>query len=170
MSIVLINPQFAFNCDMVIRLAACYDLKAVWWSGDRVKIKPRRGSLVRQERAQGIPELAVMHSERPLDHCGGTPVAIEVRDNSERLQDFEHPEDAVYVFGPEDGSIPPPILNRCHRFVVIPTRNQQCLNLQTAVATVLWDRALKRNHFPSIRLQSSLPDTELYDDTGWPGA
>jgi hypothetical protein len=33
-------------------------------------------------------------------------------------------------------------LSHCHRFVVIPTRH--CLNLATAVATVLWDREYKR--------------------------
>src|SRR4030095_5455133 len=69
-------------------------------------------------------------------------VAVEVRAGSEPLHSFEHPEDSLYVFGPEDGSIPKPLLPRCHRFVVIPTRH--CLNLATAVATVLWDREYKR--------------------------
>jgi len=53
-----------------------------------------------------------------------------------------HPENAVYVFGPEDGSIPKTYLQHCHRFLVIPTRH--CLNLATAVATILHDRAYKR--------------------------
>jgi len=164
-SVVLINPQLAYIVDMVVGLAACYDLAAVWLGGARVSVKPRRGPVVRAERARGLPELAVRHAERPLDHCGGTPIAVELRDHSERLQDFEHPADAVYVFGPEDGSIPATILNRCHRFVTIPTRNRQCMNLQTAVATVLWDRAVKRQEFPTDRLH---PGIELEDATGWP--
>ncbi len=60
----------------------------------------------------------------------------------EALHTFEHPENALYVFGPEDGSIPRVLLGHCHRFVVIPTRH--CLNLATAVASVLWDWAYKR--------------------------
>jgi tRNA(Leu) C34 or U34 (ribose-2'-O)-methylase TrmL len=69
------------------------------------------------------------------------PVAVEVREGAEPLHSFVHPEDAVYVFGPEDGSISPAILVRCHRVIVIPVRH--CLNLATAVATVLWDRHVK---------------------------
>jgi tRNA(Leu) C34 or U34 (ribose-2'-O)-methylase TrmL len=70
------------------------------------------------------------------------PVAVEVRPKSEPLHTFEHPDKALYVFGPEDGSIPTALLRHCHRFVVIPTRH--CLNLATAVATILWDREYKR--------------------------
>jgi tRNA(Leu) C34 or U34 (ribose-2'-O)-methylase TrmL len=83
-----------------------------------------------------------------------TPVAVELRPNSEMLPDFEHPSDApanpngflpttdpIYVFGPEDGSLPGHVLKRCHRFVVIPSF--QCLNLATSVATVLYDRMSK---------------------------
>ena len=69
------------------------------------------------------------------------PVAIEMRPNSENLMTFEHPKNAVYVFGPEDGSIDPRILSKCERFVVIPTLH--CTNLAAAVYTVLYDRALK---------------------------
>ena len=32
----------------------------------------------------------------------------------------EHPDEAVYVFRPEDGSIPKAWLGLCHRFVHIP--------------------------------------------------
>ena len=39
-------------------------------------------------------------------------------------------------------SVSKALLGHCHRFVVIPTRH--CLNLATAVATVLWDREYKR--------------------------
>ena len=55
---------------------------------------------------------------------------------------FEHPERALYVFGPEDGSLGRAVLARCHRFLVIPTRH--CANLSAAVYTVLYDRHAKR--------------------------
>ncbi len=42
--------------------------------------------------------------------------------------------------------MPPVLLAQCHRFVVIPTRH--CLNLATAVSTVLWDRATKLGQMP----------------------
>jgi tRNA(Leu) C34 or U34 (ribose-2'-O)-methylase TrmL len=65
-----------------------------------------------------------------------------VRPNSESLIEFEHPSDAVYVFGPEDGSLDRAVLGQCHRFVTIPTRH--CTNLAAAIYTVLYDRHAKR--------------------------
>lgn len=69
------------------------------------------------------------------------PVAVEVRKNSEPLPTFMHPERALYVFGPEDGSLPQTLLRHCQRFVIIPSRH--CLNLGNAVNVVLYDRLYK---------------------------
>jgi hypothetical protein len=71
-----------------------------------------------------------------------TPVAVELLPTAEPLASFEHPDDALYVFGPEDGSLPKAVRHRCHRFVFIPTHH--CLNLAAAVNVVLYDRRLKR--------------------------
>ena len=71
-----------------------------------------------------------------------TPVAVEVDPTAEILTQFEHPDDALYVFGPEDGSIPSVIRQHCHRFVTIPTRH--CTNLSAAVYITLYDRLAKR--------------------------
>jgi tRNA(Leu) C34 or U34 (ribose-2'-O)-methylase TrmL len=93
---------------------------------------------------KGYRDVQLIHHDHVFDRFAAdeVPVAVEVRASSEPLQTFEHPEKALYVFGPEDGSIPKVLLGHCHRFVVIPTRH--CLNLATAVATVLWDRQFKR--------------------------
>lgn len=69
-------------------------------------------------------------------------MAVELLPAAQSLVDFEHPEDALYVFGPEDGGLPKPIRLACHRFVFIPTHH--CLNLAAAVNVVLYDRRLKR--------------------------
>lgn len=159
-SIVLCDPRYAYNVSMVIRLASCYGLPQVWFTGDRVALDlAGKKRLPREERMKGYKDVELIQYDRPLLQFGPgvVPVAVEVRHNSERLDQFEHPENAVYVFGPEDGSIPSPVLAACHRFVVIPTRH--CLNLATAVSTVLWDRAAKRGeiHEPG--------DTVVHRDT-----
>ena len=74
----------------------------------------------------------------------GRPVAVELRRNAESLIEFVHPEHALYVFGPEDGSLGRATLAQCHRFLVIPARH--CANLPAAVYTVLYDRHAKRVH------------------------
>ena len=144
-AIALVDPKYPNNVGMVVRLASCYGLRQVWFSGDRVSLNPARGErLPREERMKGYKDVQMIHYEYFFDQfpAGTVPVAVEVRANSEPLHSFEHPENVLYVFGPEDGSIPPALLPHCHRFLVIPTRH--CLNLATAVATVLWDREYKR--------------------------
>jgi tRNA(Leu) C34 or U34 (ribose-2'-O)-methylase TrmL len=78
-----------------------------------------------------------------LAGVGYTPVAVEVRDGAERLDTFVHPEHAVYVFGPEDGTLGRGTLSACHRFLRIPTAVRTPLNLAAAVNIVLYDRHVK---------------------------
>lgn len=144
-SIALVNPKNAVNVGMVVRLASCYGFKQVWWTGNRVNLDLEgKRRLPREERMKGYADVDMIQHDMFLDQFDRdvVPVAIEVRDNSENLFEFEHPEKAVYIFGPEDGSIHKPYLVKCHRFVVIPTKH--CLNLATAVSTVMWDRAYKQ--------------------------
>jgi tRNA(Leu) C34 or U34 (ribose-2'-O)-methylase TrmL len=144
-SILLVNPKYPDNVGKVVRLASCYGFKQVWWTGNRVKLDPSgKQRLPREERMRGYGDVSMIQCDRPFEQFpqGVTPVAIEVRDSSMSLLDFDHPPNPLYVFGPEDGSIDKVLLGHCHQFVIIPTRH--CLNLATAVATVLWDRQLKR--------------------------
>lgn len=146
-AIALVEPKYPHNVGMVVRLASCYGIRQVWFTGDRVSLNPARGErLPRDQRMKGYKEVQIHHQLEFIDRFASdvVPVAVEVRAKSEPLHTFEHPEKALYVFGPEDGSIPTALLRHCHRFVVIPTRH--CLNLATAVATILWDREFKRWH------------------------
>ena len=99
--------------------------------------------LPREERMKGYKDVDLIQYDKPFERFPDDviPVAIEVRDTSENLFEFVHPEKAVYVFGPEDGSISPVQLRHCHRFVIIPAKH--CLNLAMAVNTVLYDRMIK---------------------------
>ena len=94
---------------------------------------------------KGYRSVEINQDDQPFDRFDSgmvTPVAVELRPDAESLVTFEHPENALYVFGPEDGGVPKPIRLLCHRFVVIPTHH--CLNLAAAVNVVLYDRRLKR--------------------------
>jgi tRNA(Leu) C34 or U34 (ribose-2'-O)-methylase TrmL len=175
--IVLVSPRFAFNVWMAVRLASCYGLNQLWFTGERVRLAlEQKGRLPREERMKGWRNVEMINYDRPLDlfPADAVPVAVEVRANSERLQDFIHPKKAIYVFGPEDGSIPASYLSKCHRFVVIPTRKSFCLNLATALATILWDRAVKLDEVPDGREAVGYEDTDpgemgLFDTKpGWP--
>jgi len=152
-SIVLTDPRFPHNVGMTVRLASCYGFQQVWFTGDRVRLElEHRKRLPREERMKGYRDVEMINYDRPLEQFARdvVPVAVEVRKNSERLDQFVHPKNAVYVFGPEDGDIPAPLLACCHRFVIIPTRNRYCLNLATAVATILWHRTEQLGELPDV--------------------
>jgi tRNA(Leu) C34 or U34 (ribose-2'-O)-methylase TrmL len=144
-AVALINPKFAHNIGTVLRACSCFNVRQLWWTGDRVPLDIDKGQrLPREERMKGYEDVEMVRDDRFFDAFGRdvTPVAVEVRPGSENLLRFEHPERALYVFGPEDGSIPKPTLMHCHRFVIIPSRH--CLNLASAVYVVLYDRLIKR--------------------------
>ncbi len=166
-SIVLVNPKFAHNVGMTVRLASCYGFKQVWFTGERVRLEiEAKRRVPREERMRGYRDVEMISFDRPLEVFppGVVPVAVEMRPGSERLDVFEHPDRAVYVFGPEDGSVPQPMLAQCHRFVVIPTRH--CLNLATAVSTVLYDRAVKLGQMPTEIHGDDAPSVDDEDPMG----
>ncbi len=88
-------------------------------------------------------QVELIKDERPFDHFGRgvIPVAVEVDPAAEVLTSFEHPDNALYVFGPEDGTLAKGIKVKCHRFVIIPS--DHCLNLASAVSCVLMHRRMQ---------------------------
>jgi tRNA(Leu) C34 or U34 (ribose-2'-O)-methylase TrmL len=146
-AVALINPKYPHNVGAALRACSCWGLAQLWWTGDRVKLDvPRCERLPREERMKGYRNVELIQEDRVFDRFPAgsvTPIAVELRPDAESLVTFEHPEEALYVFGPEDGSLPKPVRLLCHRFVVIPTHH--CLNLAPAVNVVLYDRRLKRH-------------------------
>jgi tRNA(Leu) C34 or U34 (ribose-2'-O)-methylase TrmL len=86
-------------------------------------------------------------------------VCIELLENSEALTTFVHPENAVYVFGPEDGGVPQVLRRFCHRFVNI--QSAHCLNLSAAINVILHDRKAKRQ---LSGLEPILSSTEMLNE------
>ncbi len=166
-AIALVDPKFPHNVGKAVRAASCFGIKQVWFSGNRVSLKPRgkRDRLPREERMKGYKEVELRHFDYFFDHFDRdvVPVAVELRPKAENLILFEHPEKALYVFGPEDSSLSKVHLRHCHRFVVIPTRH--CTNLGSAVYLVLYDRLYKRC---MAGQEPILPVAEvLHEKRGW---
>jgi tRNA(Leu) C34 or U34 (ribose-2'-O)-methylase TrmL len=145
-AVALIDPKYPHNVGAALRACSCWGVGQLWWTGRRVTLDARRGQrLPREERMKGYRSVQTARDDRVFDRFeagSATPVAVEIRPAAESLATFEHPEDALYVFGPEDGGLPKSVRLLCHRFVVIPTHH--CLNLAAAVNVVLYDRRLKR--------------------------
>jgi tRNA(Leu) C34 or U34 (ribose-2'-O)-methylase TrmL len=147
-AVILINPKYDHNVGAALRACSCWGVPTLRWTGHRVVFDGRRDRIPREERMKGYRDVDWGRTDRPLDGLAApgrpapVPVIVEVRQNSECLTTFEHPEEAVYIFGPEDGSVPRPYLVLGHRFVFIPTHH--CLNLSAAVNVVLAHRRFSR--------------------------
>jgi len=145
-AIILHNPKYSHNVGGIVRACSNFGGKLVIFTGDRVSLDPDKGKgyrLPREERMKDYQDILLLNDDYPFNRFNGgvIPVAVEKRENAEPLTYFQHPENAVYVFGPEDGSIPQVMLRHCQRFVVIVSKH--CLNLAAAVNVILADRVTK---------------------------
>ena len=146
-SIAIINPKYERNVASIIRAASCFDVKQLWITGKRLLFdhENQRERLPREMRLSDYNDVEIIFYDRFIDRMpeNAVPVAIEILPGSESLLHFEHPENAVYLFGPEDGSVTKPYRHLCHHFVHVPVKH--CMNLASTVHIVLWDRFLKKN-------------------------
>lgn len=145
LAVALVDPKYDFNVAQAVRICSCYGVGQLWFSGKRINLdNSKENRLPREERMKGYREVDICHGDRFYDAFpSDMPViGFELTPSSENLLYFEHPEKALYVFGPEDGGLGKVDRMNCHRIVQIPTRH--CLNLSMAVGTVLYDRHYKR--------------------------
>lgn len=137
-AIGLCNPKSPGNVGSVIRASGCFDADHIYYTGTRY------------DRAEPFyTDTANRRNDIPLTKVDNLTavndvkiVCVELCENATPLADFEHPAQALYVFGPEDGSLPQHMINTADHVVFIPTHG--CLNLSASVNVVLYDRATKR--------------------------
>ena len=138
-SVVLINPKSAENVGAVMRAAGCFRLDSVFYSGTRYARAARFATDTRKVN-KDIPLIPVSASLDGVPQ-GMAMVCVELVEGATPLPDFQHPGDALYVFGPEDGSIGQQLIDRADAVVYVPTVG--CLNLAASVNVVLYDRLAK---------------------------
>ena len=138
--IALDRPTDGVNVGHTLRAALGFGARMVILGGADPKIDIRKLSTDPGRAYRHVPVLEVddIFDAMPND-C--TPVAVEITDDAVDLVNFTHPERACYIFGPENGSISPAILKKCHAVVKISTT--MSLNLGMTVNIVMYDRLAK---------------------------
>jgi tRNA(Leu) C34 or U34 (ribose-2'-O)-methylase TrmL len=140
--VILCNPKFPHNVGAAIRACSCFGVHRLVWTGNRVNPADYT-RLPREERMKGYKDVVWTRTERPFDvFPSHIPVCVEISNGARDLPNFDHPENAVYVFGPEDGGVSQVIKRFCHHFVYVPSFH--CLNLAAVLNVVLYDRWAKR--------------------------
>lgn len=137
--VALYNAKSPANLGGAMRAAHCFGAAAIYLVGDRFPpIHRLPADTTKAYRHTPCLQVTAIHDVIP---SSAELVVVELVDKAEPLTRFCHPERAVYLFGPEDGSVPDDLVALADRVVMIPTRH--CLNLAATVNVVLYDRESK---------------------------
>lgn len=129
----------------ILRAAGCYQVQSIRYSGERYA----RASAFFTDTKNAhlnIPLTQVADIVAPVSEQTLVKVGIELVEGATPLPTFEHPEHALYIFGPEDGSLSQEIVNQCDHVVYVPTVG--CMNLAATVNVLLYDRLAKTTTMP----------------------
>ncbi len=134
------RPTDPVNVGHALRAAFCFDARLLIIGGNSSGIRLPK---LHTDPMRSFHHVPVIRSSNLLDAVpeGTSIVGIELSDDASTLMDFNHPERACYIFGPENGSIANDILDRCAHKVMIPT--MASLNLGMTVNIVMYDRLAK---------------------------
>lgn len=138
-SIGLINPKSPTNVGAVMRAAGCYQVDGVFYTGQRYA-KAAKFNTDTKNRVTSIPLTGVdslianISSEIKV-------VCVDLVEGAIPLPEYQHPENALYIFGPEDGTIDQCIIDKADAVVYVPTVG--CMNLAASVNVLLYDRLSK---------------------------
>lgn len=136
-AIGLYQPKDGNNVGSVLRAAGCYDAALI-------AIEGRRYHKARTDTQAVFRRIPLVQTDDLLSIIpfGCVPVAVEFIKTAKPLTTYKHPQSAFYIFGPEDGSVPTHILEKCRDVVYVPT--DSCMNLAATVNVLLYDRLLKQ--------------------------
>ncbi|MFT6267721.1 MAG: tRNA(Leu) C34 or U34 (ribose-2'-O)-methylase TrmL [Alphaproteobacteria bacterium] len=147
-SIGLLNPKSASNVAVILRAAGCFGVSSIFYTGTRYTHAKAFHEDTKKFR-DSIPSIAVDDLLAMMPR-GATPVVVELVEGAIPLPAFTHPENAYYIFGPEDGSVPQDIVSACEHVIYIPTKSS--MNLAVTANVVLYDRLAKSDYEHSNEL------------------
>lgn len=139
----LMNPKSPENVGAVLRAASNFGVDSVLYTGKRYPLALERNPdapNISRQASQDIPITGVscLLESVPMNM---EIVCVEFAENATPLPDYKHPDNAFYIFGPEDGTIPQDLIDKADDVVYIPTNG--CMNLSATVTVVLYDRMSK---------------------------
>lgn len=126
-----------------MRAAGNYRVDSIFYTGKRYpRALMRNPELPDLSRKVGqnisLSEVPCLIDAAPVDM---KLVCVEFAEGAIALPEYQHPHNAFYIFGPEDGSIGQKVIDRADAIVYVPTNG--CMNLAATVNVVLYDRLAK---------------------------
>ncbi len=155
-NIGLINPKSPTNVGAVMRAAGCYQADTIFYTGKRYAHAQKFNTDTKNIKAK-VPLIGVDNIKEAASKDISI-VCVDLVEGATPLPEFEHPKNALYIFGPEDGTIPQNIIDSAYSVVYVPTVG--CMNLAASVNVLLYDRMLKTKTYDiSVDLIKKSRDT-----------
>tara|TARA_B110000467_G_C18314968_1_gene480833 strand:- start:410 stop:967 length:558 start_codon:yes stop_codon:yes gene_type:complete len=164
-TIALTDPKTPSNVGSIMRAAGNYNVDQVIYSGKRyahaAKFHRTEHSTDTRNMLNKIPLTAVddfVHIKDLLENIASTTkiICVDLVEGAIPLPHFTHPEQAVYIFGPEDGTISQEVIDCADDVVYVPTTG--CMNLAASVNVLLYDRLAKSS---AMKIGNQQADNEL---------
>jgi tRNA(Leu) C34 or U34 (ribose-2'-O)-methylase TrmL len=111
----LYNPKGPENVGAIMRAAGCYGVNSVFYTGKRYEHAREFRTDTKQVHLQ-LPLIGVDDLQQVIPF-GCVPVAIEIHPDAKPLTEYQHPERAFYIFGPEDGSLKKNVTEWCRDII-----------------------------------------------------
>ena len=154
-TIGLTNPKSPSNVGAVMRAAGCYRVDQVVYTGRRyahaAKFSGSKHNTDTQQASDKIPLIGVedflqlkqSSIKQQLEKLPESTkiICVDLVEGATPLPHFQHPEQALYIFGPEDGTISQAMIDQADDVVYVPTVG--CMNLAASVNVLLYDRLAK---------------------------
>lgn len=133
------NPKSPSNMGSILRAAGCFGANTIFYTGQRYEMARKYATDTKDSREK-IPQI---HCQDFFKACPSDvrKIAVELVEGATPLPLFKHPEKALYLFGPEDGTLTQRVIDECDDVVYLPTKG--CLNLAATVNILLYDRMAK---------------------------
>lgn len=149
-TIALTNPKTPTNVGAVMRAAGCYQVDHVIYSGSRYKQAAKyHQELLRTDTRNMQKKIPLVDVDNFINRnnllenspSSAKVICVDLVEGATPLPNFVHPDEAVYVFGPEDGTIDQAVIDNADEVVYVPTIG--CMNLAATVNVLLYDRLAK---------------------------
>lgn len=135
----LSDPKSASNVGATLRAAGCYGVDKVIYTGKRYDRAVKLNTDTKKIKSR-IPLIAV-NDLLENKNADTKIICVDLIEGAMPLPNFKHPNNALYLFGPEDGTLSQHLIDKADAVVYIPT--QGCMNLAATINVVLYDRLAK---------------------------
>lgn len=136
----IFHPKIEHNIGTLWRSAHCMGASFIFTIG-------RRYSHQASDTTKAYKEIPLFNYRDMEELCENIPhgcklVGVEQTKTSRPLNNYVHPNNAIYLLGAEDHGLSEQVCMQCHDLIEIPNI-PICLNVTTAGSIVLYDRMAK---------------------------